>query len=174
VSNIGWNPKEGSFEINNIPPEWKKLFQGIGIKKSDLTNKGKNLIRNFTENRIDTAGMIAQIIEDSGVDVSAPPPPPPPGPPPPPAPNAPNAPPPPSGGPPSSSGGGGRVDLSAALSSVNLKKVDPNEPRPELPPATGAGGLADTLAKAMNARRGAIKEEQEENNNDDDWEDDDW
>ena len=119
----------------------------------------------------ETAGMIAQIIEDSGVDVAAPPPPPPPGPPPPPTPSAP---PPPSNGPPttSSGGGGSRLDLSSALSSVSLKKVDPNEPRPDLPPQSGGGGLADTLAKAMSARRGAIKEEVEEA--EDDWEDDDW
>jgi Wiskott-Aldrich syndrome protein len=81
VSNIGWNPSLGSFEINNIPPEWKKLFQGIGIKKSDLKNK-------------ETAAYIMNVIEEHGGDAEAfaasqgaqapsgpapPPPPPPPG-----------------------------------------------------------------------------------------------
>ena len=32
---IGWNLTNG-FDIHNIPPEWKKLFQGMGVKRSDL------------------------------------------------------------------------------------------------------------------------------------------
>jgi len=34
-SHIGWDPEHG-FEIRNIPPQWRKLFQAAGIKKSDL------------------------------------------------------------------------------------------------------------------------------------------
>ena len=37
-SHIGWDPVNG-FDINNIPPEWKKLFKEAGVKKSDLENK---------------------------------------------------------------------------------------------------------------------------------------
>jgi Wiskott-Aldrich syndrome protein len=36
-SHIGWDPTNG-FEIKNIPPEWKKLFANVGIKKSELKN----------------------------------------------------------------------------------------------------------------------------------------
>jgi len=31
-SHIGWDSERG-FEIRNIPPEWKKLFQAAGVKK---------------------------------------------------------------------------------------------------------------------------------------------
>ncbi|KAM9986047.1 hypothetical protein ACTFIZ_004317 [Dictyostelium cf. discoideum] len=36
-SHIGWD-KENGFEIKNIPPEWRQLFQAAGIKKKDLKN----------------------------------------------------------------------------------------------------------------------------------------
>lgn len=160
VSNIGWNPNEGTFEINNIPPEWKKLFQGIGIKKADLKNK-------------ETAGLIMNIIEQHK-DELGPPSGPSNAPPPPPPPPAPGAPPPPGPPPPPAvSSGPGAVSLSSALSSVSLKKVDPNAPKPEAQSAPATGGLADTLARAMEARRGAIKEEAQEDE-EDNWEEEDW
>jgi Wiskott-Aldrich syndrome protein len=34
-SHIGWDPSKG-FEVDNIPADWKKLFQQAGIKKSEL------------------------------------------------------------------------------------------------------------------------------------------
>lgn len=44
-------------EIRNIPPEWKKLFQAAGIKKSELKNK-------------DTAAFVMNIIEqNTGADL---------------------------------------------------------------------------------------------------------
>jgi Wiskott-Aldrich syndrome protein len=34
-SHIGWNPEQ-EFDIRNIPPQWKHLFQAAGVKKSEL------------------------------------------------------------------------------------------------------------------------------------------
>ena len=139
------------------------MFQGIGIKKSDLKNK-------------ETAGMIAQLIEESGVDTNAsPPPPPPPGPPPPPVPGGPSSggPPPPGPPPPVSNSNGSGVSLGAELAKgIQLRKVDPTT-QPPPAPAPGPGGLADTLARAMESRRIALKDE-DQNNDNDDWDDDDW
>jgi Wiskott-Aldrich syndrome protein len=39
VSHAGWNADQGIFEINNIPAEWKQLFQTVGIKENELTDK---------------------------------------------------------------------------------------------------------------------------------------
>jgi hypothetical protein len=40
-------------QIRNIPPEWRKLFQAAGIKKSELKNK-------------DTAAFVMNVIEQNG------------------------------------------------------------------------------------------------------------
>ncbi len=34
-SHIGWDSQNG-FEIRNIPPEWRQLFQAAGVRKSEL------------------------------------------------------------------------------------------------------------------------------------------
>eukprot|EP00029_Vermamoeba_vermiformis_P000672 TRINITY_DN1086_c0_g1_i1.p1 TRINITY_DN1086_c0_g1~~TRINITY_DN1086_c0_g1_i1.p1 ORF type:complete len:390 (+),score=122.35 TRINITY_DN1086_c0_g1_i1:199-1368(+) len=82
VSHAGWNADQGIFEINNIPPEWKQLFQTVGIKENELTDK-----------------RMAPVIYNELMGGAAPPPPPPgPG-----APKMGTAPPPP---PPGPSGGG--------------------------------------------------------------------
>eukprot|EP01111_Echinosteliopsis_oligospora_P000744 TRINITY_DN1087_c0_g1_i3.p1 TRINITY_DN1087_c0_g1~~TRINITY_DN1087_c0_g1_i3.p1 ORF type:complete len:557 (+),score=309.68 TRINITY_DN1087_c0_g1_i3:74-1744(+) len=60
-SHIGWDANAG-FQINNIPPEWKKLFQQAGIKKSDLRDQ-------------ETASMLMGIV-GSSLGMGAPPPPP--------------------------------------------------------------------------------------------------
>jgi hypothetical protein len=111
---------------------------------------------------------------------NGPPPPPPPsmnnGPPPPP-PSMNNGPPPPPL--PSTSSGSDSGGRSALLESIQrgktLKHVDPNEPLPNSsnlstnPPS----GLAETLARAMELRRNAIKEDvqEDENDSDGDWSD---
>jgi len=196
VSSIGWNPSEASFEIKNIPPEWRKLFQAAGIKKSDLKNK-------------DTAGLIMNIIQENGGTDTVPtvppnmarpppppggrpppppgqggpggrPPPPPPGgrPPPPPGQGGPGGRPPPPGsggpsqgssgpippppGPPPESGSTARGGLLAQIQQGRaLKSVDLTASQGPSTPTSG-GGLAETLAKAMESRRIAIKEEEEE------------
>jgi hypothetical protein len=52
LSSIGWTPENG-FEIRNIPPEWRKLFQAAGVKKSELKDK-------------DTAAFVMDIIQKEG------------------------------------------------------------------------------------------------------------
>jgi len=37
TQHIGINP-DGTFDLNNISPEWKQLFRQAGIKKKDLAN----------------------------------------------------------------------------------------------------------------------------------------
>eukprot|EP01132_Coremiostelium_polycephalum_P000963 gene963-1226_t len=37
-SHIGWDADKG-FEIRNIPPDWRQLFQSAGIKRKDLKDK---------------------------------------------------------------------------------------------------------------------------------------
>ncbi|PRP85618.1 Wiskott-Aldrich syndrome-like [Planoprotostelium fungivorum] len=144
MSSIGWNPGEGSFEIRNIPAEWRKLFQAAGITKNDLKNK-------------DTAAFVMNIIEENGGSTSAPPPPPPPSAPPPP----------PMGGPKPAPVHKAPDLLSQIQGGASLKSVDRTEERPPPPPSVG---LADTLARAMDARRAAIGT-QDEDEGADEWSD---
>jgi hypothetical protein len=174
-SSIGWNSETG-FEIRNIPPEWRKLFQAAGIKKSELKNK-------------ETAAFVMSVIEQSGGFSGATPPAPPPAPgmpnappPPTPPPPPPNMPPPPSfhPTPPGMSAPAqnapapsGRSALLASIQTgTTLRKVDVNEQSST--PAPPPSGLADTLSRAMEARRAVIKDEeappQEEEWSDEDWE----
>jgi neural Wiskott-Aldrich syndrome protein len=167
LSSIGWTPENG-FEIRNIPPEWRKLFQAAGVKKSELQDK-------------DTAAFVMDIIQkEGGMDLlnasaaasdtsaapSTPAPPAPPAPPPAPSVKAPIAPPPP----PSAKKAGNDAAPAAAsgpprgglLDQIKLgkelKSVD-SQPAPAaaVPPPSGVN-LADTLAKAMAARRGALEQ----------------
>jgi len=39
-SHVGWT-KEGGFDINNIPAEWKKIFKQVGIRRADLENNSE-------------------------------------------------------------------------------------------------------------------------------------
>src|SRR3990167_2885655 len=96
-AHIGWGLENG-FDIRNIPPEWKKLFQAAGVKKSDLKD-------------VETRKLIVSTISNEmGGGAPPPPAPPPPCAPPPPAapppPSAPAAPPPPGPPPPPAAGGG--------------------------------------------------------------------
>jgi hypothetical protein len=36
-SHVGWT-RDGGFDINNIPAEWKKIFKQVGIRRADLEN----------------------------------------------------------------------------------------------------------------------------------------
>ncbi|PRP88117.1 hypothetical protein PROFUN_04208 [Planoprotostelium fungivorum] len=193
-SSIGWNNGTAAFEIHNIPPEWRKLFQAAGIKKSELKNK-------------DTAAFVMNIInENAALETSgaapppppnrgaAPPPPPPAltappssgGPPPPPPPAAPPAPAPPppfvphaapappavsSGGNAGGGGGGVRANLLSSIQKgTQLKHVE--ESTVPIPPPTA--NLADTLARAMENRRAAIKEVAEGGDEEEEWSDEEW
>lgn len=52
LSHIGFNPEKGSFDIQNIPDEWKTLFAKAGITQSQLENKS-------------TAKFIAGFVQDT-------------------------------------------------------------------------------------------------------------
>jgi len=190
-SHIGWDLDNG-FDIRNIPPEWKKLFQAAGVKKSELSN---------AENRKAIVSVIQQSLGDDAAAIlsgATPPPPPPPpmmggggstgggGPPPPPppamssGPPPPGPPPPPSGGPPppSGGGGGGLSGLGAALAAKrgDLRSAETSAPpaRDVTPPPAAAPSLVDTLAAAMAKRRNEI-EKTDDDEDADDWSDEeDW
>ncbi|XP_065666379.1 uncharacterized protein LOC100211223 isoform X7 [Hydra vulgaris] len=49
VSHVSWDPK-GGFEINNIDPQWKKLFGAIGVTEKQLEDEEKaKLASEFVE-----------------------------------------------------------------------------------------------------------------------------
>lgn len=51
ISHIGFDPERG-FDLQNIPPEWKSLFEKAGITSDQLQNKETaNFIVNFVEKR---------------------------------------------------------------------------------------------------------------------------
>jgi hypothetical protein len=47
---LGWDPENG-FDIKSIPPEWKKLFQAAGVKRSELEdpNTAKFIVQTVQE-----------------------------------------------------------------------------------------------------------------------------
>lgn len=178
-SHIGWDLDNG-FDIRNIPPEWKKLFQAAGVKKSDLEDP---------ETRKMLASTVGNMLggTDSGtLSAAVTPPPPPPaaaGPPPPPPPTAgppsftAGPPPPPAGGPPPAAAAPPAANsLQAALAAKRgaLTKIDEVPAHTHAPPASAsaaaAPSLVDTLAAAMAKRRVEIDKNDEE----DGWSDDDW
>ena len=121
VSHIGWSA-DGGFDINNIPPEWKKIFKSVGLRKKDLESNPElagEVLDIMNKAADDTGGAIDSNTQEpaapsggntSAVDPNAPDPPPPP---PPVQVNtnapAPPPPPPPPGG--ASGGGGSRGGL---------------------------------------------------------------
>lgn len=197
-SHIGWDPSNG-FEIRNIPPEWRKLFQAAGVKKSELrdANTAKFIMDTVAEATMGANPMAGPMPGAGG----GPPPPPVPGhrapppapgaPPPPPAPSAPPPPPAfsaPSAPPPPSFGGGGGPgappppppdkamsfgsSLADQLASAQLKSAEDRS----VPDLAGlneeqSSTLADTLAKAMAARRVDMRADEDELDSDDEWSD---
>merc|ERR1712137_175171 len=169
-SHIGWDMENG-FDIRNIPPEWKKLFQAAGVKKSDLQDaETRRLI-------VSTIHNAAPELSDGGMGGA----PPPPAPPPPCAPPPPAAPPPPSGPglppppPPSnapSSGGGLAAALLAGKSNL-ASAADKPAPTPDISAMSSTQGksLADTLANVLDSRRQGIAAANEYDD-EDDWSDD--
>jgi len=55
LSSIGLDPKTGKFKVENIPDEWKSMFQNAGITKRDLENKKtvKLIIRVINEKSVE-------------------------------------------------------------------------------------------------------------------------
>eukprot|EP01133_Synstelium_polycarpum_P001077 gene1077-1221_t len=165
-SHIGWDPSQG-FEIRNIPPDWRKLFQSAGVTKKELKNpETAQYIVNVIGESLASAGGAPPPAPSRGAPPPpssgrAPPPAPPapmgtrtgggPPPPPPPSHHGGGAPPPPPHG---GGGGDGRGDLLSAIrGGASLKKVDPNaNPLPDISQVgDGSRTLVDTLALAMAA-----------------------
>merc|ERR1712137_967300 len=147
-SHIGWDMENG-FDIRNIPPEWKKLFQAAGVKKSDLQD---------AETRKLIVSTINSATGGAGPEMGGPPPPTAPPPPmAPPPPSAPGAPPPPPAASAPSSGGG----LLGALQAGRGQLASAAE-RPQATPdisaisSTQGKSLADTLAGVLDSRRKGI------------------
>jgi len=185
-AHIGWDPTNG-FEIRNIPPEWRKLFQAAGVKKSELrdANTAKFIMDTVAEA---TMGLNPTAAGAGGGAPAPPlpgPPPPPPGvpapppgvpspppgvPSPPPHAGPPGAPPPPAGGPATAPSKG----LLAGLQSAHLKPVDQTG-LPDLSALNEAQGasLVSHLERAMEARREAMKGEDATSENDTS-DDDEW
>lgn len=63
LSHIGFNPDTGTFELNNIPPQWRKILQDSGATEADLQNK-------------ETAMFIAGFLDNVSKGKAAPPAPP--------------------------------------------------------------------------------------------------
>eukprot|EP01105_Mastigella_eilhardi_P027731 TRINITY_DN8715_c0_g1_i1.p1 TRINITY_DN8715_c0_g1~~TRINITY_DN8715_c0_g1_i1.p1 ORF type:complete len:427 (-),score=105.91 TRINITY_DN8715_c0_g1_i1:98-1309(-) len=164
-SHIGWDPEAG-FEIKNIPPEWRKLFQAAGVKKKELKDA-------------DTCKMLMQVINDNtgGVSLGGAPPPPTPGG------GAPPPPPPPPPPPMAASGGPLKITPGAApppaapdtranlLSQIEqgtmLRKVDPADSHaaPDVNSVEGKS-LVGALASAMASRRADLGEDEDEEEED--------
>jgi len=154
-SHLEWSPGQ-PIDPNNLPPEWKKLFQAAGVRKKDLLNP---------ETADVVMGIVSQAMggnphSENTTPMAAPPPPPPP---------------PPSGGPPpprpppnnntnsiSASSGG---NLLNEIASKTLKKVDAVGPIGNLN-QDETQTLAVSLAKAMENIRYDLADREEA---EDDW-----
>lgn len=188
ASHIGWDPENG-FDVKNLPPEWKKVFQEAGVKKSELSNPETSAVILQVIQEHTGGGLDAPPPSDAGFDESnpsAPPPPPLPSsggagaPPPPPPPPMPGAQTPyrdpsaaaaqkPAGAPAAAPDGRGDL-LSQIRGGAQLRKVEIAEKPPTLESSQGQG-LVGALRNAMNNRREHIREDEVE---DDDEEDDIW
>lgn len=53
LAHIGFNAQTGAFDVQNIPAEWRSIFQKAGVTREQLENK-------------ETAGFIADFVKNSG------------------------------------------------------------------------------------------------------------
>jgi len=156
-SHVGWT-KEGGFDINNIPAEWKKIFKQVGIRRADLENNPElagQVLDIMQKAEAETSGGLSaapappphpqqsyhqqpqQVYSQPTPQVSAPPPPPAPG----------------GGG----GGGGGGTQRSYAPQAPAAPSPPPPAPEP-VPVATvsSSGGMSD-LEKQLQARAGNLR-----------------
>jgi len=186
VSHIGWS-NDGGFDIKNIPPEWKQIFQKAGIKKKDLEDNpelARDVVNIMTQaqEEAEEKGNTVSISQEVKISTNVPPPPPISGmkaPPPPPSGGFKPSPPPPkfegetthTVPPPRESFGeesGGRGDLLKQIrGGTSLKKVEVNENRPQ----SSGNTLLSTLQSALQNHRKDIEGEDEEP---DDWSNEGW
>ncbi|XP_016302881.1 neural Wiskott-Aldrich syndrome protein-like [Sinocyclocheilus anshuiensis] len=132
VGHVGWDPNTG-FDLNNLDPELKNLFDMCGISEAQLKDKETSKdIYEFIEKRGGVEAVKNELRRQGpprNPPPSAPPPPPPPGPPPP-------APPPLPDGDLGEAPGGKSALLNQIREGAQLKKVDQNNK----PPVSGGGG----------------------------------
>lgn len=58
LAHIGFNQATGAFDVQNIPSEWKDIFQKAGITNAQLENKETAaFIANFVKKNVDPAGL---------------------------------------------------------------------------------------------------------------------
>ncbi|XP_023273718.1 neural Wiskott-Aldrich syndrome protein-like [Seriola lalandi dorsalis] len=165
IGHVGWDPNTG-FDLNNLDPELKNLFDMCGISEAQLKDKETSkVIYDFIEKK----GGVEAVKNELRRQAPPPPPsrggppPPPPhhtsstgGPPPPPPPPPPPGPPPPAPPPPMEANGGDSslpspgVGKSALLSQIRegtqLKKVEQKE-RPVS--STGRDALLDQIRQGI-------------------------
>jgi len=182
-SHIGWDPEHG-FEIRNIPPEWRKLFQAAGVKKSELKDAETakfvmNVVASTIAGEPPPPREPVQAPTPVQASVVAPPPPPPvirheksALPPPPPLVKGP---PPPAVHKTEHAPVTPRNDLLKSIQQgKELKKVSAAA-LPDIKNLSSgqSNNLVGTLASAMAARRGAMRDDEEEDpvNEEEEWSD---
>jgi len=183
VSHIGWS-NDGGFDIKNIPPEWKQIFQKAGIKKKDMENNPEfardvlNIMNQAQDEAQEHGGDINET-QEVLLKTSAPPPPPMTGKAPPPPPSSGIKPPPPplpsggvsgGGAPPVDTSGGDTGTRGGLLEQIRLgtklKEVTQNDRQSE----SGGGTLLSTLQSAlMNHRKDIEGDDEEEEEWSNDW-----
>ena len=153
-SHIGWDPEKG-FDLDNIPADWKKLFQQAGIKKSELrdVNTANFVMGLVTEAMAQDDGAGSPPTEHAPQAPTGPAPVPPtmgggggpPPPPPPPAGGGPRAPPPPPPG-----GGHGGAGAGAG---AGAGMGGPPAPAPPAPSNDARGGLLSQIQAGTSLRK---------------------
>ncbi|XP_057293238.1 actin nucleation-promoting factor WASL-like isoform X2 [Hydractinia symbiolongicarpus] len=78
VGHVGWDPK-GGFDVDNIDPQWKKLFDTIGVTAKQLQDEETSqFIYDFVESHGGIEKATKELEKASPPTQAAPPPPPPP------------------------------------------------------------------------------------------------
>ncbi|KAG7456056.1 hypothetical protein MATL_G00247650 [Megalops atlanticus] len=141
IGHVGWDPNTG-FDLNNLDPELKNLFDMCGISEAQLKDKETSkVIYDFIEKKGGVEAVKNELRRQAGM--GGPPPPPPPPPPPGPPPPAPPPPPDMDGGEPP---GGKSALLSQIREGTQLKKVEQNN-RPVS--STGRDALLDQIRQGI-------------------------
>ncbi|KAJ3340907.1 hypothetical protein HDU91_000781, partial [Kappamyces sp. JEL0680] len=183
VSHVGYSAQSG-FSVQNIPMEWKIIFQKAGITDEQLQDKRqKKVVKQFMKDNAHLVGGMGSNFSLTSAPTAAPntasepavkraPPPPPPSRsvmPPPNPPRAPAAP----AGPVASAApkSGAPVDLLAAIrTGTTLKSVASDAVSPKAADAGTGDDLADALRNALQNRVKAVAG----SDSDDDDDDDEW
>lgn len=74
VGHVGWDPKAG-FDVDNIDPQWKKLFDTVGVTQSELEDEATS---KFIYDFVESHGGIEKATQELDKSRNQAPPPPPP------------------------------------------------------------------------------------------------